>query len=102
MVLSPQHEGTRGHFRLVEIRAPLRRRPANNETFRRHSMKTFPMTLAVAALLIGSVSVMALTIPGGGPAKSDCYNGFEVSTDNSVCPLVTPSIAGRAHMSFFR
>ena len=47
-------------------------------------MKTFRMTLAVAALVIGSVPVMALTIPGGGPAKSDCYNGFEVTTNNSV------------------
>jgi hypothetical protein len=47
-------------------------------------MKTFRMTLAVAALVIGSAPVMALTIPGGGPAKSDCYNGFEVTTGNSV------------------
>jgi hypothetical protein len=47
-------------------------------------MKTFRMTLAVAALVIGSAPVMALTIPGGGLAKSDCYNGFEVTTDNSV------------------
>jgi hypothetical protein len=47
-------------------------------------MKTFPMTLAVAALVIGSAPVMALTIPGGGPAKSDCYNGFEVTTVNRV------------------
>jgi len=42
------------------------------------------MTLAIAALVIGSPPVMALTIPGGGLAKSDCYNGFEVTTDNSV------------------
>jgi hypothetical protein len=47
-------------------------------------MKTFRMTLAVAALVIGSAPVMALTIPGGGTAKSDCYNGFEVTTGNSV------------------
>jgi hypothetical protein len=42
------------------------------------------MTLAIAALVIGSAPVMALTIPGGGRANSDCYNGFEVTTDNSV------------------
>jgi hypothetical protein len=47
-------------------------------------MKTLCMTLAVAALVIGSAPVMALTVPGGGPAKSDCYNGFEVTTANSV------------------
>jgi hypothetical protein len=47
-------------------------------------MKTFRVTLAVAALVIGSAPVMALTIPGGGPAKSDCYNGFVVTTANSV------------------
>lgn len=47
-------------------------------------MKTFRMTLAVAALVIGSAPVMALTIPGGGPGQTDCYNGFEVTTDNGV------------------
>jgi len=45
-------------------------------------MRTITTAILLAAAVASPRLVAAATVTGGGPSTSDCYNGFEVTSDN--------------------
>jgi hypothetical protein len=45
-------------------------------------MRTITTAILLAAAVASPRLVAAATVTGGGPTTSDCYNGFEVTSDN--------------------